>query len=35
MNQDVPAIGEPMFINSDGLLYIVKNTNQKPRDLTK
>lgn len=31
MNQDIPVTGEPMFVNSDGLLYIIKNTNEQPR----
>lgn len=35
MNQDVSVIGEPMFVNSDGLLYIVKNGNDQHRELTK
>jgi len=28
MNQDVSVIGEPMFVNADGLLYIVKNGSE-------
>jgi len=27
MEQDVSVLGEPMFVNADGLLYIVKNGN--------
>ena len=27
MNQEVSVIGEPMFVNADGLLYILKNGN--------
>lgn len=35
MNQDVSVIGEPMFVNSDGLLYIIKNGTDHHRELTK
>jgi len=35
MNQDVSVIGEPMFVNADGLLFVVKNANEEPRELTK
>jgi hypothetical protein len=35
MNQDVSAIGEPMFVNTDGLLYIMKNGADQHRELTK
>jgi hypothetical protein len=31
MNQEVSVIGEPMFVNADGLLYIVKNGNDEHR----
>lgn len=35
MVSDVSVLGEPMFVNSDGLLYIVKQTGVEPRELTK
>ena len=35
MDQDSVVIGEPMFVNTDGLLYVVKNMNEEPRKLTK
>jgi len=35
MNQETSVLVEPMFVNADGLLYIVKNGNEEPRQLTK
>ena len=35
MNQDVSVVGEPMFVNADGLLYVLKNGGEEPRELTK
>ena len=32
---EVSVLGEPMFVNSDGLLYIIKQTGIEPRELTK
>ena len=31
MISDISVLGEPMFVNSDGLLYIVKQTGIEPR----
>jgi hypothetical protein len=35
MISEISVFGEPMFVNSDGLLYIVKQTGVEPRELTK
>ncbi len=35
MMSEVSVLGEPMFVNSDGLLYVLKRTGVEPRDLTK
>ena len=35
MATDLSVLGEPMFVNSDGLLYVLKQTGVDPRDLTK
>lgn len=35
MTSEVSVLGEPMFVNSDGLLYIIKQTGIEPRELTK
>ena len=35
MISDISVFGEPMFVNSDGLLYIIKQTGIEPRELTK
>ena len=35
MTSDVSVFGEPMFVNADGLLYIIRQTNLEPRELTK
>lgn len=35
MMSDACVLGEPLFVNSDGLLYIVKQTGIEPRELTK
>lgn len=32
---DLCVLGEPMFVNSDGLLYVVKRAGVEPRGLTK
>ena len=35
MTSEAVVLGEPMFVNSDGLLYVVKQTGIEPRELTK
>ena len=32
---DFCVLGEPLFVNSDGLLYVVKKAGVEPRGLTK
>lgn len=32
---DISVSSEPLFVNNDGLLYIVKDKNKKKRDLTR
>jgi hypothetical protein len=32
---DFCVLGEPLFVNSDGLLYVVKRAGVEPRGLTK
>jgi hypothetical protein len=35
MKGDFSVLGEPLFVNSDGLLYVVKRNGVEPRGLTK
>lgn len=35
MDNDLSVFAEPLFVNSDGLLYIVKDRTVGPRELTK
>lgn len=32
---DASVISEPLFVNADGLMFIVKSIKKQPRNLTK
>lgn len=32
---DIPVTAEPLFVNNDGLIYIVKDKTKKLRELTR
>jgi hypothetical protein len=32
---DASVIAEPLFVNADGLMFVIKSSKKQPRNLTK